>query len=416
MACGWALRLVRGDCRPARGGAALAAWTVAGLWLSPETMPFSVLAAGAVWLQWLRQPNTPLRRALIAHAAWLFGLTLAAVLLDPPPAGLFALAPDSISLLFVLLAAGALATALATGLGRRWPALLCAACSGAVLLAAAPQVLHGTHGLMTPDQTAAMMGGITEFAPVSSLADAINFLLGGVFAAVTVMIFAWTARRTPTASTVIPSLFYVAVCLLAGLALAATSIRFAAYPQVAGAVLLPAVLSAVSAARIAPSTQSLARLSAIILLVGAPSVYAAVAPRPPQSAGGFAGAPDCGMDRAVSLLAAHPGQIVLAAPDATPELLYRTRILTVGSLYHRSADGFMRLRAAWRSVPGDRPDAALRATGATLVIACAGAPRSVLVKGLPDTTLLDRLGAGNPPAWLKPVANSGGTTLYEISN
>ena len=103
-----------------------------------------------------------------------------------------------------------------------------------------------------------------------------------------------------------------------------------------------------------------------------------------------------------------------------PELLYRTGILTVGSLYLRNVAAFMRLRAAWRSGPSDAVPEAVRATGATLVLVCthAGvhAGRSSLVGDLPPETLLDRLNRGQVPPWLKEVAKdpASGHVLYRI--
>ena len=49
------------------------------------------------------------------------------------------------------------------------------------------------------------------------------------------------------------------------------------------------------------------------------------------------------------MLAPHAGQVVLTDVNKSPELQYRSEIVTVGSLYHRNPAGFMRLRAAWRS-------------------------------------------------------------------
>jgi hypothetical protein len=101
--------------------------------------------------------------------------------------------------------------------------------------------------------------------------------------------------------------------------------------------------------------------------------------------------------------------------------LYRTQVVIVGSLYHRNIDGFMRLRAAWREMPGDEPGnapgAAFRATHATLVLGCPGGGRSMLLDGLPTETLLDRLAADQPPSWLRRVADAGpgGYVLYGVA-
>ena len=45
--------------------------------------------------------------------------------------------------------------------------------------------------------------------------------------------------------------------------------------------------------------------------------------------------------------------VVPADVNDTPDLLYRTQVRTVGSLYHRDIEAFARLRAAWRVPPSD---------------------------------------------------------------
>ena len=105
-------------------------------------------------------------------------------------------------------------------------------------------------------------------------------------------------------------------------------------------------------------------------------------------------------------------------PNLVPELLYRTRILTVGSFYHRNAAAYMRLRAAWRAKPGDAVPEAVQATRARFVLACRGDQRrSSLVQDLPKTTLWDALIAGTPPAWLTEVAKDvqSGLVLFRVA-
>lgn len=107
---------------------------------------------------------------------------------------------------------------------------------------------------------------------------------------------------------------------------------------------------------------------------------------------------------------------MLTDPNLVPELLYRTRILTVGSLYHRNAMAYMRLHAAWRSEPGNVVPEAVQATRARFVLACRGGMRSGVVVDLPETTLWDVLIAGTPPAWLTAVAEDAesGFVLYAV--
>jgi hypothetical protein len=106
---------------------------------------------------------------------------------------------------------------------------------------------------------------------------------------------------------------------------------------------------------------------------------------------------------------------VLADVDDTPELLYRTGVLTVGSLYHTNIAAFMRLRAAWRSGASPVEPDAVRATGAAAILACPGEARSLLVQDLPPRTLLDQLDQDRPPPWLTLVGRGAdGSTLYRV--
>jgi hypothetical protein len=108
--------------------------------------------------------------------------------------------------------------------------------------------------------------------------------------------------------------------------------------------------------------------------------------------------------------------VVLANPNDTPELLYRTHVLTVGSLYHRNIAAFMRLRTAWRSLPSDTVPDAVRATAAALVLFCPSSARSMLVADLPSVTLLDRMNQGHIPFWLHRLEADphSGYVLYEV--
>ena len=205
-------------------------------------------------------------------------------------------------------------------------------------------------------------------------------------------------------------LLYAAVCVVTLLALTQQHMRFGAYPAVAGAAMLPIVLGTISNARAA--LQPLARLTLLALLLGTPRLAPLAAATPPPTA-----AKACPFAGAVALLADHPDEVVLAGVNETPDLLYRTPVRTVGSLYHRGHAGFMRLRAAWRGIPGDRPGPEFIATAATLVLGCQGGPRSPLVNDLPHLTLDDRLIDASPPAWLHRIADAGpgGYVLYAVT-
>jgi hypothetical protein len=140
-------------------------------------------------------------------------------------------------------------------------------------------------------------------------------------------------------------------------------------------------------------------------------------------AAGGSGA-ECSVRHIASLLAPYAGQVVLADVNETPELLYRTKVKTVGSLYFnpvpsgfeaRSAPGAVRSLLAWSS-PGNTQTepAAVRATGATLVLACPGQLNANAGSEVVPDTLYDRLNRNEPPPWLERLAAGAGHVLYQV--
>jgi hypothetical protein len=220
---------------------------------------------------------------------------------------------------------------------------------------------------------------------------------------------------------------YAAICMIAMLVLGFFHQRYSTYSAVAGAVLFPVGMTL--AAECAPVRQRLLlgflvmpslpagalRMTLLLGFLLVPPLAAASTPR--DAALGIAtGPPSCDATAAAPLLAQAAGAVVLTDPNLVPELLYRTRILTVGSLYHRNAMAYMRLRAAWRAEPGGAIPQAVQATRARFVLACKGGQRSSLVEDMPMTTLWDSLIGGNPPAWLTALAEDvhSGFVLYEV--
>lgn len=424
MAAGWAIRMLRAQSNEHRSpqcGIALGAWAATGIWLSPEALPFVLMAMGVLWASWFgpaHPATTPRSRPVIArgllaaHATMALLLTLA-WLVDPPAPGLLSVEPDRLSLPFVLLAVGAAVTAIvARQADRRIPTLLYGTALAVAWLAAFPQFLHGTSGLMTPEQAHAFFDDIGEMEPVRDIDGAIEALLGGAFATMALSFFAWRANtRRDTQADCLPLGFAIA-CVVALLALASLHIRFAAYPSVAGAAMLPIVLAAISRAGWTPVHRSLARAAIVLLLITAPLMAPLAATAGPSAGMGR----QCSLAGAITLLAKHPGEIVLSNVNATPDLLYRTPVRTVGSLYHRNPEAYMRLRAAWLEVPGNAPGPALLATGATLVLGCPGEAHPTLADNAAPKTLLDHLAADAPPAWLRRLGDGGpnGPVLYEL--
>jgi hypothetical protein len=204
---------------------------------------------------------------------------------------------------------------------------------------------------------------------------------------------------------------YGAICGAVVLVLGLLYVRFVVYAQVLGAAAAPIALSLV-ARRYASEClrDALNRVGALALFTIAPLTPALGWPSPEDAARST-----CIVQGMVPALARLPGAIVLTGVSDTPELLWLTPVRTVGSLYHRSVDGFLRARDAWRTGISDTVPDALKATGVTHVLACElmGA-RSKLVSDLPPDTLEDRLSRRAVPPWLKEEARAGGYALYRI--
>ncbi len=126
--------------------------------------------------------------------------------------------------------------------------------------------------------------------------------------------------------------------------------------------------------------------------------------------------PACDLRRIAPLLGQAAGQVVLGQVEDTPELLYRSQVLTVGSLYQHGVPGYLRARAAWRVLPGAAVPPELQVGGIGYVLFCPRLGRYVLVQDLPRNTLWDALEAGSPPPWLSPAgSNAAGWVLYNVA-
>jgi hypothetical protein len=264
-------------------------------------------------------------------------------------------------------------------------------------LAVFPAVAKGPDALMSPDMAQAFFSRIAEMMPIGTLADGVTFLTPGMLGVGVLLFLAWTQRSALA--------LYGAVCALVTVVLALLHIRFSTYPALFGAALLPVAL-----------TQAGGRVPVRLLLLSGfllvPPAAVALSARDADRSD----VPSCPVAPVAPLLAPYAGEVVMANPNETPELLYHTGVKTVGSLYHRNAAAFIRLRDAWRSTPGTAVPDAVRATRATLILVCPRARRSGLIDDLPGGTLLDALNAGTPAPWLQQVGTSAasGHVLYRI--
>jgi hypothetical protein len=389
-------------------------WGGFAIWMTPETMPFVLMGFVPLLLRWLQKPVGVM---VAACAAGFFDVIGFGLMVDPPQGGYKVIEIDRLSLVYLVL--GFFLLLGGAGLWRlqRWNNLPWRRAAGVALMGGLlllwimlfPGVILGPYGLMSPQEMRQFFGVMAELQPLRGPAELAQFLLPGALA----MGYAlWRAVRDQAWQWA-----YLALCILVALVLGARFILFVGFSAAAAAALVPVMLSEVSQRyRAAPSRAMLARLAvlaAMLVLPELPGLAKHAAAVPPAAKA----APSCSLRHIAPLLADASGQVVLAEAQNTPELLYRTGVLTVGSLYQHGLPAYFRARAAWRSVPGAAPPPAVTATGAKFILFCPAGGRYPVVRDLPKTTLWDTLAANQPPPWLSLVGQDSGTgwRLYRIT-
>ena len=414
MCAGWAARApIDGPA----AGVSLGAWASFGLWLTPETVPISLMAFGAVGLGWLLHARERgWGTALAAGTTTLAVLVALELSADPPQGNAFAIQIDRLSVAWLVFAVlGSLAGIWLWLLDRFVMSAPKRAVTGvagslfaaAVWLASFPQVLGGPEGVLHGAHANAFEG-IAEMQPITTWPDAVLYLLPGAFAVLVATILALRFRSWHFA--------YAAGAVILLIVAAVLHRRFSTYQACAGAIAMPLAITAINAAL---SDQPLyrlvfARMGMLLFVLIAPLATYRLTQSAEAAKPTIAG--KCDIAGAAPMLQAYARQIVLADVNDTPELLYRTPVVTVGSLYHRDAEGYLRLRAAWRVTDSKDIPRAIAATGATLVLFCPEAKRSFLVRDLPPDTLWDQLHGNRPPSWLRLIAAEpdSGFKLFQI--
>ena len=408
MVAGWAGRAALGVVGAGRRAGA---WGAAGLWLSPEAVPLTLMAFAAIAVACLARPGERRIAAEVRDAGnWFMLLVVAAFAADPSLSDPLAPEIDRLSVMWLVLAGACFVAGWLVWLGvqRGWPARLVALFGAAPVLAwlgAFPAVIRGTDAPLAPADAHAFLGVIAEFQPLHGT-DAAQFLSTGLLAAALACLLAWRTRSLAWC--------WAASCALAVVVLGAQHVRFATYSAVLGAMALPIGLTWCdqSLRQQRGAALALARPALLLAFLAGPMVGAAGSLVPTAGATNVTA---CPRGPSAALLVPATGQVVLADPSETPDLLYRTGVLTVGSLYHRGIGSYMRARAAWRSLPADAEPSSVRATEARWVLLCRGAARSRLVADLPPDTLQDRLERGVIPPWLQPAgAEAAGWTLWRV--
>lgn len=368
-----------------------------------------MMGYGAILLSWIVRPSPKVALALSAHGSAFLAAIAFALAIDPPHAGYAAPQLDRLSIVFLWLAAivcaiawlpRALAPFDLSAFARFAAAGLASMAGAALWLALFPDYLRGLNSLMMPEEAAAYFASMQEMQPIDSPRLFAACALPGVLAVIGALACAALQRELWARALFL----YAAMCAAACLALSFQHVRFSSYAAAPAAMMLAVLLSNVRGRWAALARPGLVA----VFLVAPPTLAAALSP----AAGASNRREGCSVREAVPLLAPYAGAVVLAHVDDGPELLYRTQVKIVGSLYHSGIMGFMRLRAAWDASALGAVPPELRAAHAEYILFCQG-PRPT---GAPQTTLLDRLNNRNPPPWLRLIASdeTAGWELFKI--
>jgi len=378
------------------------------IWLTPETMPFVLMVFAGLLLRWWR---VRIGLTLVSCAAGFFDVLGFALAIDPPEGGYGVPEIDRLSLVYVALALLLLAgtavlwrfeSRVKRGRGPLGLGLM-AAVPG-VWAWCFPKVAMGPYGVLPPDEMHKFFGVMLELQPVRGAA-AVAYLAPGVLALGFALVKARAARGRWL-------WLYVAACTAVMLVLGLKFILFVGFSACMAAALLPVAMSEVSLARNA-GLAMLGRIAVLAAVLGVPEL-AGMAPSGAAAPPGKV-YPSCSLRGVAPLLVPAAGKVVLAEAQDTPELLYRTQVETVGSLYQHGVPGYLRARDAWRAQPGGVEPAAVAATGARYVLFCPAAGRYLPVADLPKDTLWDALEVDAPPVWLAPVGrDAAGWVLYGV--
>ncbi|MGH6796623.1 MAG: hypothetical protein ACREDD_08565 [Methylocella sp.] len=380
-----------------RGGCANSA-VYAGVWcgigtaFSVEMMPFALLAFAGLAFAWVLDGDEAAVRRVEGCALGFTVIVAAAWLLDPPNGGLLSIEADRLSLPYVLLGPLLLAAAKVLrcislpGAGRRLAALLAAGLlTGMLWLAAFPEIAQGIAPGTPAEVQRLIWDNNPELQPIRQARRLIGWGAGGILCLLVFLLEFSKVRRDWRSFWL---LSYATFCAATLLAISVIHIRFTPYASAAGAVAL-----AILASHLRNRAGLLPAMIFATILAVAPFYAAAT-----ETVG--AQIFSCHVAEAAKWLK-NEREVVYVDIDVAPELLWRTRAMTVGTLYHRGYKGIARYLRASRALTDDDARAALEAARVKRVLLCLPPPntRAPYIADLPETAM-ERWQRGQLPGWL----------------
>ena len=353
MTAGWALR---SPLLGAPAGRVMGGWTAVAIWLTPESMPFTLAAYGGLGLFWLTHPENPLSGAALRWSGATFLFVIAAALaVDPPFAGYLSPQIERVSVVYLGLAAVLyLVSWTASRLDRQHLpqgrrsiiAILTAGVGFGLWFTAFPAVLAGPAGLLNKQDGRIFFGAISDMLPIRSPPAVGAFLMDGAIATIATAFFAIRERS--------PVWAFAALCATLTVLLGAWHRRFATYPEVVAVAMLPVVLSAfdLSLERRPGAAVITARLATVAAFLTFPLSLALgnlMAHQGPATAAGAS----CDPRTLQDVLAPYAGDIVLSDPSELPG----------AALLDQGPDGWLAVSSEYCCLPAAARRLAQRAIG-----------------------------------------------------
>jgi hypothetical protein len=242
------------------------------IWLTPETMPFVLMAFAALLFRWTQHP---IGAAMTACAAGFFDVLGFALAIDPPSGGYGAAEIDRLSLVYVVLGLFLLIGGLALWRLQHWRRIWARRLIGVGVMATLllvwiglfPQVAMGPYGVMDAADRQRFFGAMQELQPIRGFGQLTEFLLPGLLA------LGYPILRAARGGAGFWLWLYVAFCAAVVLVPGQKFILFAEFPAGLAAGLLPVMLTnASSRLKKTPPVAMLARLCLIFLMLVAPEL------------------------------------------------------------------------------------------------------------------------------------------------
>jgi hypothetical protein len=252
-----------------RAGLWCGVWSAVGIWLSPEVLPYVLMAMGAIGVAWCVRP-VAVAGALTSCGTAFGAATTVAMLVDPPYGGWWSPEIDCISVVYVVLAVlicGAswllilLQDHTRSVSGRSlYCVLICMLVIG-LWLSLYPSLTRGLSGLMSSSDAKVFFSAISEMQPTGINSHGVSLVMTGMLAVVSTLAF-WLHTRNILWA-------YAAGSGVVVVVLAVLRIRFVAYSEAIGALIIPAALEFASLSR-----QSVLQPAVLRVLVLAVKTYA----------------------------------------------------------------------------------------------------------------------------------------------